>query len=62
MRGVKQEILDTNVVKPKFSKACLEYLETLSHNDAQSDFGALPELIDNYMDANASRLDISIQM
>lgn len=62
IREVKQERSDTNVVKRKFSRTHPEYLETLSHNHAQWIFGALAELIDNSRDANASRLDISIQM
>lgn len=61
-REVKQERSDSNEVKRKFSRTHPEYLETLSHNHAQWIFGALAELIDNSRDANASRLDISIQM
>lgn len=61
-REVKQESSETNVVRRKFSRTHPEYLETLSHNHAQWIFGALAELIDNSRDANASRLDISIQM
>ncbi|KAH9302358.1 hypothetical protein KI387_013941, partial [Taxus chinensis] len=60
-REVWQEKSSTDRVKPRYG-VNPEYLNTLRHSHNEWAFGALAELIDNSRDANASRLDISIQM
>ncbi|XP_057869324.1 uncharacterized protein LOC131076262 isoform X2 [Cryptomeria japonica] len=58
---VKQDKLGTDRVKGRY-EVDPDFFNTLRHMHNGWPFGALAELIDNARDANASKLDISIQM